>query len=315
MTLESGCPEKVDVVGIGAATLDDLWLVPSFSSDEAVTQAVQHAQMGGGPVATALCVLGELGNTVTLLDLTGEDPTGQLILKGLADHRVDLQGMRIVAGAQSARAVVVVRASDGARQIAFLPAEVGELTLDVDQRDLVRRARLLHINGRHENACREAMALAVASGVTVSFDGGAGRFRESLRDLVQQSQIKILSMDFARHLTGMADLPSMMNHLLSPPTLFAVVTDGVAGSHVGTPCGWRFHQPAFPALPLVDTTGCGDVYHGAFLHGWLQGWGLEECAAFASKLAALNGEGLGGRAVLAMKKLSGMHCGTHTELA
>jgi sugar/nucleoside kinase (ribokinase family) len=30
-----------------------------------------------------------------------------------------------------------------------------------------------------------------------------------------------------------------------------------------------FHQPAFKAEPLIDTTGCGDVFHGAFLHGWL----------------------------------------------
>jgi sulfofructose kinase len=77
-----------------------------------------------------------------------------------------------------------------------------------------------------------------------------------------------------------------------------VITDGTHGSDVWTPDGGHFHQPAFTAEPLVDTTGCGDVYHGAFLHGWLCGWPLERCAAYASRLAARNAEGLGGRHVL-----------------
>ena len=44
----------VQVVGVGAATLDDLWLVDDFRSEEGVHQALGHSRMGGGPVATSL---------------------------------------------------------------------------------------------------------------------------------------------------------------------------------------------------------------------------------------------------------------------
>ena len=52
--------------------------------------------------------------------------------------------------------------------------------------------------------------------------------------------------------------------------------------------------PAFP-VEVVDTTGAGDVFHGAFLCGMLQQWELEKSVEFASAVAALKCTRLGGR--------------------
>lgn len=286
-------------MGIGAATLDDLWIVPQFSDVEGVHEALFHLQMGGGPVATALCVLGVLGHAVILLDGVGDDETGQGIRAGLAEAGVSLQGLRTVPEARSARAVILVRQGDGARQIHYLPSNTGELELDAEQEGMICGARLLHINGRHEKAARRAVALAKEAGVCVSFDGGAGRYRDAIRDLVLESEIRIVSLDFARCFCGQGDLEWMLERLLEAPAQVVVITDGIRGSHVAVRDGGRFHQRAFEADPLVDTTGCGDVFHGAFLHGWLKGWPAERCADFASELAARNAEGLGGRTCLA----------------
>ncbi|HEY1084671.1 MAG TPA: PfkB family carbohydrate kinase [Prosthecobacter sp.] len=286
------------VVGIGAATLDDLWLVPQFSGQEGVVQALQHVQMGGGPVATALCVLSVLGrHPVALCDVVGDDESGRLIRFGLERHGVDTAALQMVRNVRSASAVVMVRQDDGARQITFLPATCGDLSLDETQRRLISGARLLHLNGRHESAAREAVSLARTTGATISFDGGAGRYRDSLRDLVEASHVRIVSRDFARAYAGVDkndDLPALLAALQRAPAQCVVITDGVKGSHVWVPGEPVFHQPAFPAA-VVDTTGCGDVYHGAFLHGWLEGWPAVKCARFASQAAACNAEGLGGR--------------------
>ncbi|MEN3940995.1 PfkB family carbohydrate kinase [Prosthecobacter sp. SYSU 5D2] len=288
-----------DVVGIGAATLDDLWAVADFSDLEIVAPALAYVQMGGGPVATALCVMAALGNSAVLMDNVGDDLEGNSILQGLGMAGVSTQGMRLVPGARSARAVILVRGGDGARQIHYLPSTAGELHLDEEQVSLIRNARLLHLNGRHEQAARKAVKAAREAGVAVSFDGGAGRYREEIRDLVIASEIRILSLEFARCFCGTVNLEGMMQQLLAPPAKLVVLTDGVRGCHVRSSDGEAFHQPAFAASPLVDTTGCGDVFHGAFLHGWLQQWSLEKCAGFASRMAARNAEGLGGRHVLA----------------
>ncbi|MDP1589110.1 MAG: PfkB family carbohydrate kinase [Prosthecobacter sp.] len=253
------------VIGIGAETWDEFFVVPEFSAQEHVAEAASHAEDKGGPVATALAVLRAHGHECMLID------------------------------GEPAHAVILVRQRDGARQIVFMPSSAAE---PVFEPKLLEGAHLLHLNGRHENACRDAVRQAQAQNVEISFDGGAGRFRESIRDLFEASHVRIVSRDFAEKCSGSTDLYEMAAKLLQPPTKLLVITEGTSGSQVWTPDGAHFHQPAFKAEPLIDTTGCGDVFHGAFLHGWLLKWPLERCAAHASRLAARNAEGLGGRHAL-----------------
>lgn len=253
------------VIGIGAETRDEFFIVPEFSSEERVAEAAAHAQDCGGPVATALAVLRAHGHECVLVD------------------------------GEPARAVILVRRRDGARQIVFMPASSTEPEFEPR---LLDGARLLHINGRHEHACRAAIRAAQAQNIEISFDGGAGRWRESIRDLFEASHVRIVSRDFAEKASGCSDLDEMAAALLKTPAKLLVITEGTRGSHVWTPDGRHFHQPAFIAEPLIDTTGCGDVFHGAFLHGWLSQWPLERCAEHASRLAAKNAQGLGGRHVL-----------------
>lgn len=253
------------VTGIGAETRDEFFIVPEFSVGERVAEAAAHAVDRGGPVATALAVLRACGHECALVD------------------------------GEPARAVILVRQRDGARQIVFMPSSSPE---PVFEPRLLEGARLLHINGRHENACRAAVQAAQARNIEISFDGGAGRWRETARDLFEASHVRIVSRDFAEKCARSTDLAGIASVLLKPPARLLVITEGVHGSHVWTPDGVHFHQPALQAEPLVDTTGCGDVFHGAFLHGWMSRWPLERCAALASRLAAKNAEGLGGRHVL-----------------
>lgn len=286
------------VVGIGAATWDRFMVVPGFPGDEGVTQASAGTEQGGGPVATALCTLSALGWPTVLLDAQSDDATGQVILRELADLGVDTSHIRIHKGHTSTHAQILVRKSDGGRHIHYLPATCPELSpMDVDAA-LLRSASLLHVNGRHEAMAREAVKIAGEAGVPVSFDGGAGRWRESLRVLVLASGIRILAKDFALKFAGARTIEAAAEKLNAESPRLLVITDGVRGSWVWARGGDPFHQPAFPVSPVVDTTGCGDVFHGAFLHGCLREWPLRRTAEFASRVAAESARHLGGRSVL-----------------
>ena len=74
------------------------------------------------------------------------------------------------------------------------------------------------------------------------------------------------------------------------------MTQGEHGSYTLT-AEAEFSTPAF-RVPVVDTTGAGDVFHGAYLYGLLQGWDLNSTAAFAGATAALKCTQLGGRAAI-----------------
>ena len=283
------------VLGIGAATWDHFVMVPEFPQDEGITQALATAEQGGGPVATAMCVLAHLGTPAVLLDAQGDDPTGRLIIRDLQRHAVFTDHIRIESGASSAVAHILVRQRDGARHIFFRPATVSAIRAEDVDPSLVKDASLLHLNGRHEKAARHAATLAKEVGILVSFDGGAGRYRESIRDLVLASDLRILAKEFALKYAGASTLEGAAAELLRDNPSLLVITDGVAGSHIWSRGEEPFHQPATHVDEVVDTTGCGDVFHGAFLHGWHQRWPIKKTAQFAADLAAKTARGLGGR--------------------
>lgn len=287
------------IIGVGAATLDHFHLVAEFPSQEGVQPSLRSLRSGGGPVATALCVLSHLGSAAALLDSQGDDWEGTRIRDELDHFGVETSFVRIREGALSAHAAVLVRQRDGARHIVFTPSTAGELQPADVPESLFKQARLLHLNGRHEATAFRAIELAGQNGVTISFDGGAGRFRgEASLKMLAASRIRIVARSFARDCCGCDDVRSQGDALWDSETEVLVITDGAAGSYVWEKKGTYFHQPACKAEPLIDTTGCGDVFHGAFLHGCLQGWPLARAAAFASEKAARNAEGLGGRHVL-----------------
>jgi sugar/nucleoside kinase (ribokinase family) len=287
-----------DVVGLGVSTVDIVSLVDHFPTGEEIQRAEDMTIQGGGPVATAIAALARLGARTAMLDAIGDDWRGGLILAEFDRAGVSTEHIRRCHGASSATACLLVRRPDGARTIVFLPGTTPELEIADLPREVIESARALHVNGRHGQACLQACRWARQAGVLVSFDGGAGRYREEMRRLVPLSDVCIVARQFAEQYTAETDIPAALSRLRSEGPQVVAVTDGLRGSWVESQDGARFHQPAFPVADLVDTTGCGDAYHGAFLFGLLQGLRLEAVAAFASAAAALNARHLGGRAGL-----------------
>ena len=275
------------VIGIGAATWDHFYVVDEFPAGEGVTEAKASHFCGGGPVATALCAMSRMGLPTVLLDAQGNDTIGLSIRSELVAYGVDVSRLRIEAGASSPHAVVLVREADAARHITYFPSTAKPLSAGDVPEALFNNAGLLHLNGRHEEAARYAVGLAKKHGVSVSFDGGAGRYRESIRDLVLASEVRIVAREFAHKFTGHEEVEAQGLALMDSVAQVVVITDGVRGSYVWSRAGEVFHQPAFTDLPVVDTTGCGDVYHGVFLASWLKGEPLETCAKVASIVMAV----------------------------
>ena len=298
-------PVAFEVIGLGAATVDDLWLVDEFHSTEGVWKSSGHARMGGGPVASALAVLAHFGTNTALVDVCGDDEAGRWLFRDFERLNVDTCFLQKQPGHSTARAIVLVRQGDGARQIHYLPSSAGEPILTKQCRAAIAAAKILHLNGRHDTVAVDAAQVAREAGTLISFDGGAGRYRAELRPLVEAADLRIVSREFAARYAGSDAIELQMSALSQVPARVVVVTDGAHGSYGLDSAGGIHHQPAHPVCPgLVDTTGCGDVYHGAFLHGWLQGWGLERCMEFASRLAALNASGLGGRFVCTLEPVA-----------
>lgn len=289
---------QFDVIGLGASTVDVVSLVDHFPSQEEVQRAIRASVQGGGPVATAIVTLARLGARVAMLDLLSDDWRGDLLHDELRREGVSTDYLKLVEGCTSPIASVLVRQGDGARSIVYTPGTVPELPATDVLWEVIASARFVHLNGRHWQACLQACQYARQSGTHVSFDGGAHRYRPPLRELVPLTDVCIVARDFAEQYTRQTEIHQAAEALLEEGPGLVVITDGTSGSWVYPRQGESFHQPAYLMPQVVDTTGCGDSYHGAFLFGLLKGMDLKQTAALASAVAALNTQGLGGRAAL-----------------
>ena len=300
INLEKATAEKdYDIVGIGVSTLDLLTIVKEFSSEDSVQQAIDAKFQGGGPVATALVTAAKLGAKVAMIDALGDDLIGQSILEEFIRYGVITKHIQIAPGKTSSIASIWIRERDGQRSIAYRPGNASELKEDCISAEIIKKAKTIHLNGRHLQCCFQACKLAKKHGVKISFDGGGGRYRSELDPLIPLIDICIVARDFAEKYSKKAKLQNAAQCFLDRGCELVVITDGENGSHIFSQQEENFYQPAFELAKVVDTTGCGDVYHGVFLFSLLSGSTLRESAQRATAAAAINTQCIGGRGRLA----------------
>lgn len=289
---------RFDIVGLGASTVDVIARVDHLPGSDEVMQAMEMKTSGGGPVATAMVTLSRLGARTAMLDALGDDWRARIIRDAFARDGVDTTYVRVRPGSESPTSSILVERNTGARSIIYSHGTAPELDPTELPLDLIAAARILHVNGRHWAACLQAVRVARAAGALISFDGGSGRHRPELDGLLKMVDVCVVTADFARRHTREVDPRRAAAAFLRLGAQIAVITDGKAGSWALSREGEDLHQPAFAMPETIDTTGCGDSYHGAFLFGLLRGDGLRQSAALASAVAALNTRALGGRDAL-----------------
>jgi sugar/nucleoside kinase (ribokinase family) len=284
----------VDIVGLGLATIEVMTLVPHLPGQDEVYPARRIALEGGGPVATALVAAARLGAITAYLGPIAPTTWGALARSGLEAAGVDTSHSPARSIGEQTVSVILVDQATGQRSILYDPGQMDALSPAEIPAGLVSAARALHLDGVHLEAACHAAEIARRAGVVVSFDGGAGELWAGTERLLPLVDLMVVARRFAEQHTGYPDpLDAGPALLQTYQPRQVIITDGVRGSWCWD-TGQHLHQPAF-ATEVVDTTGAGDVFHGAYLYAFLQGWSARRGLAFASATAALKCRKLGGR--------------------
>lgn len=283
-----------DLVGLGYCSWDYLCIVPEIPLDQKV-EIVRSLNQGGGPSATATFAAQRLGAKTAYIGAIGDDEAGQNILREFAEAGVDVSGMIERKAATSGVSYCWAdQKKQGKRSIAWARGTAKPLRADEVNLELVRSCKVLHLDGHQTEAAIYAASEARAAGVTVCLD--AGTMVPGIESILGHTDIVIASEWFAGKYTGEATLEDQLVKLKGPGVRWVVATCGDKGS-MGFDGRDFVPAPAFH-VNVVDTTGAGDVYHGAFLRGYLKGFGLRDCMRFASGAAALKCGELGGRTAI-----------------
>ncbi len=286
---------QFEILGLGMSMMDSILMVDAFPEAAGVTEVGESAMMGGGPVPTALCAASRLGAKAGIIDRIGLDWVGELIRDDYLNYGVSTKHLELEQGCRSSFGTVLVRRSDGERHIIFRAGDFTPLAEEELPVEALEHCSMLHLNGRHWPACVDAARLVREKGGRVSFDGGAHRFDEKFLRLLPLVDILVVASDFAEKLSGSGECYAQLEVLAQWDASVVGITNGESGSWFLDVEGNFFHQTAYPVDTLVDTTGCGDVFHGAFLFAANRGYSWKKCAKLASAAAACNAAALGGR--------------------
>lgn len=280
-----------DIIGLGYSTVDYLGIVPRMPELDTKMEMVEFSRQGGGVAATAAVAAARLGGRVAFVGSVGDDDLGEFMRTEFAREGVDASRVIRCTGASSQFSFIMVDRDSGKRTIIWTRSDIPRLTPNQLDRDFITSCNVLHLD-RHEIAAGVQAAKWVhKAGGLVSMD--AGTCVPEVFELTPLVDVLITSYRFAQDATGCND-PAECARALAGSRLITGVTCGDDGSYF-TIQDESFHVPAF-RVNVVDTTGAGDVFHGAFAYGLSQGWDARRCAVFASAVAALKCTKLGGRA-------------------
>lgn len=282
---------RFDAIGVGIASWDLVGVTATSPVLGQKQPLAGYTEMGGGPVATALATMARFGAQVALVSAVGDDHYGVAIQAELTRFRVDTSF--VVTGRGSSHIAFVLAEPGSDRRTVWWynePMVFADLSFPAE---LAGQTRALLIDS-HLPAALSAARQVRAAGGRIMID--AERVNPTVLELLPLCDDIVVSANFARAVTGLSDIAMATQALAERYRTLVVVTAGEAGSWA---ChnGELIHTPAFPTTP-VDTTGCGDVFHGALLFALLRNDPLPAALRFASAAAALKTRGLGGRSAL-----------------
>ncbi|MCH2170368.1 PfkB family carbohydrate kinase [Myxococcota bacterium] len=289
------------VLGLGLAVIDHVYLVDSDDPAQERARYRERLESGGGMTSTALVQSAALGCPTRILSVVGDDREGRQVARWLREAGVGVRGL--VRSADQPTSVAVVIVERGTAERRFLVADRRRYERDVadfDLRDLTPRSILL-VDGHFPAQARRAVRRARELGACVI--GDFSHPRSDFLKLLPYIDYPIVPEPFAREYAG-GDPKDTVRRLHDQFGGVPVVTLGARGGvylH-----GDRVRDFSAPRVRTLDTTGAGDVFHGAFAAGLAHGLDLEACIRVAARAGALCCTALGGRGrLMTLREMQG----------
>jgi len=283
-------PSKVDLVGVGLNATDTLIPLVNYPSRGSKVEYRHASVMPGGQAATTVVACQTWGLSTRYVGKLGQDDAARLHRDAFARAGVETQ-LTTVPGASSPQSLILV--DEGGERTVLCRRDERLLLQPKDlRREWIVNARALHVDGYETAAATVAAGWAREAGIPVIAD--LDETYPGVEKLIENVDYLIVSRDFPCRLMADSDLESALRRMrhrfgcrLTAATLGE---DGVLAWD-----GRRLlHRPAY-RVPVVDTTGAGDIFHAGFIYALLQKWPLEQQLDFSCAAAAMNCMAAGAR--------------------
>jgi sulfofructose kinase len=283
---------EFDVVGVGLNATDTMLVVPHFPAFGGKVPFLSEAYSPGGQVATAMVACAKLGLRAKYIGTVGDDERGRIQMESLRGSGVDLTHVQLRHNCPNQSAYIVIDQATGERTVFWSRPDCLRISPEEITPDQITCARLLHIDGHDTPAVEHAARIAREHGIPVTVDV----------DTIYPGFDRVLPL--VDYLIASSEFPARWTRIEDPFDALAAIQNeygmSVAAMTLGAHGalarveGRYVYSPGF-VVDCVDTTGAGDVFHGAFCYSVLQKMPLAEALEFSNAMAALNCTGTGAR--------------------
>lgn len=290
-------PRRWDVLGVGDIDVDLYLGVPVLAGPDDKVPGAFLGEHPGGMIANVTCAASRLGSSAAMMGVVGDDDYGRLAVQGLAERGVDTSLVRVRQGGRTFFCVIML---DGSGEKALTAVDTDchlPRREDLDP-DAFAHTQIVHLMGDDLDTATWTAAEAQRRGALVSLDleaSTAAHGAQALRPLLANTDVLFMNEAGCFGLFG-EDADRAASTVLRFGPAVGVVTRGRKG--VTAVHGTTQVQVSALEVPVVDTTGAGDCFIGAFLNRLLAGWELAEATRFATAAAALSIGGIGSRSAL-----------------
>jgi sulfofructose kinase len=274
---------KVDLVGVGLNATDTLISVPEHPARGSKVESQSLTVLPGGQVASAVIACQVWGLQTRYVGKLGDDAAAAVHRKEFARAGVEAQ-IITASGCASHQSFILVD-TNGERTVVRRSDEKLLLQPSELKREWISNASALLVDGCDTAAATTAAQWAREDGIPVVAD--LDEAYPGIESLVKNIDYLIVSRDFPEKLCGETNLrkslPVLQRRFGCRLTAATLGAGGVLAWD-----GEQFHSACAYRVPVLDTTGAGDIFHAGFIFGLLRGWPLQRQLDFACAAAALN---------------------------
>lgn len=294
--------KKYDVICIGQAVQDILTTnVPkdAFMQETNTVKADSLTITTGGDAVNEAIILTRLGNRSSVVIRLDQRNIGDMIYRDLRDEGVDISLISRHDDCQNFTSMIFIH-PDGDHDFIVGPGKNYTLTRDdVDfsiftQTKAVSAASLFTLGELDTNGIAEIFQIAQEAGAYTFADANFdlnGIGPDVIKHIYPHIDYLIPSLDEAIYMTSRKDLDEIADWFLDYGVKNVMLKLGEKGCFFKNK-EERFFMDPYEVTP-IDTTGCGDNFAAAFIHGILKEMSHQECAEFACGAGGLNSQSVG----------------------
>ena len=280
----------MDVIGVGTPCFDILAHISRLPKENQGASIQEYSFQGGGKVPTAIITLSRLGARCGMIGTVGGCSYGEFCLNDFIRHGVDTSKIFIDETGETPFSIVLADEQTHGRSIMYHEGTAGSIQINNLDKEYIQSSRYLHLCDVTPETI-QAAKWAQEKGIGVVFDAD---YQPGLEKIIPLIDVFIASEFYYKAVFQDKDYERNSKKIqdMGPDTVVFTLGErgcvGIKGNHF-------FSEEGFHVM-VKDTTGAGDVYHGAFIFGLLQNWDIQKTARFANAMAAIKCTRIGGRA-------------------